>query len=1763
MSKYYSRIIVLVLYLAIHSLYCLAQNNQDADRDELIRLYNAIDGIPWNIEQEISSWEGISLNPDGRVKRIALNNQNLTMKSGQQLPNLNLPFLEVLRLDNNALNGNIPNFNQLPLLDSLYLNNNQFDGIIENYQLPSLRFLNLSSNNLNGAIPNFSSMSKLEVLGLNRVPLNTTLPDFTSTPNLREIYLFQSNIVGIIPDFSNIPNLEILQLGDNQLTGELPDFSNLPNLSRLDIWVNSLSGPFPSLANCPQLTRIDCSKNQFFSLPDFNYLSNLTELIIDENFLTFQDIIPNLGVQTFKYAGQKSAGTTRTFQVDEGTDLTYELGFDLDVSGSSYQWFKNEGSQPYAVTNSPLLEFDNLSLADTGTYQCEITNAQAPDLTLQTQPFTLVVSPAEPGEPCSVPQFEHTLSGRIATFYNQSFGQGSYTWQFGDGAQSSEVNPQHTYSIKGVYQVCLTVTDDCGSRQFCREIQVFDCDSLVPVFDWAVKIPDGSNAMKMNEKDEIFITGEGFFAKYNAEGNLLFNRNIPGAGVSDIALDADGNILLIGSVAESADLDPSEGQFLVSGDIDFFVAKYTSSGNFAWGFLIGDENDASGGESGSGIDTDLEGNVYITGSFDGTIDIDPGSTTQNITSLGNRDIFLAKYNQNGELLFGYGFGGELPDYGSDIVIKKNFIFMIGDFSSAEVDFDPGINSAVFNGGTRPGFPYSAKYTTDGNFIDLYYTAGNVAPGFMFTGFISELNVDPKLMQYTGGSNTDVSGRAYMSFSKLDDQGNRWFYNTINSSNPVGQPRSVTEGVGYDMKGMMYATGWMGNFAQFGDIKVRNNGLFHFFLTKLDHGGDYLYAVSPEMETQTGSSTGLDIEVNSLGDIFTVGEFTAESFDFDPTDNEAIFEDNGSYLIKYAQTCAETACTLSADLEDPTDATCGDANGAASVNIDGAQGTVSILWSNGQTGSSIENIPSGEYSVTISDEAGCEVTRSFTIMDTDVPETNITNVADANCGENNGSATAEVSGGLPPYQISWSNGQNAVGVSTLEASSLSAGTYIATATDNNGCQDRDTVDISGTDAPTLKVEFQNARCDLNNGAATVSVEGGTAPFNIRWDNGQSGETLENLGPGTYTVTVTDSNECKAQSSITLTSTSSPDVETFTQDANCDQEDGVAYVNISGGTPDYNILWNNGQNGDTLRNVGEGQYTVSVTDANNCRTIDTLSILNLPGPELITASENATCGENNGVAWVEITGGTAPFDILWNNSENADTIRNLAPDTYSLTVLDAKGCTSKSTVTVSLTDGPSIDLEVQAASCDASNGAATAIVSQGAPPYQVVWSTGNSSTQSSDFTETLNELPEGQYNVVITDQNQCEITRNFNIESTGIPEITLISFTDANCNLNDGSASISVSGGAGNYLIQWDNGQVSQTANGLAPGLHSVTVTDESNCSSELEVNIGEIETLPAASFSAITSGLEVTFNNSSKDADSYQWDFGDGAGSNLANPQHSFADTGVYEVCLIADNACASDTTCTILELLAESTCNLALTTSSTPSACREASGSATVNVIPQSDSYDYWWQTSPAQFTQTATGLAAGKYQVVVSDGTCRNTATVTVDNEGARPEADFDFTIDSTSVTFVNRSRFGNTFNWNFGNGYLAFTENPSYTYPEAGIYSVTLEVSNNCGRDTIEKTVNLIVTSQHESIPRGKIAILPNPNQGIFEVKLEHFPKGPSKWYIYNLMGQLISEQDVYLSTDQYSQKLNLTDLPNGIYLLKISTSSIKEYLKFEITH
>ncbi|OQX06754.1 MAG: hypothetical protein BWK80_50345, partial [Desulfobacteraceae bacterium IS3] len=211
-----------------------------AECKELLSLYNSTDGANWknktgwNQTNTPCSWFGVRCEA-GHVATIFLSDDGNTSDSiygnglKGQIPNLNLPNLQWLMLNNNQLSGSIPNFSNLPNLRVLWLGKSELSGAC-----------------LSGSIPNFSNLPNLEDLRLDGNQLSGSIPNFSNLPNLQGLYLTSNQLSGTIPNFSNLPNLKNLWLGANQLSGSIPNFSYLPKLAQLWLFQNQLSGTIPN-----------------------------------------------------------------------------------------------------------------------------------------------------------------------------------------------------------------------------------------------------------------------------------------------------------------------------------------------------------------------------------------------------------------------------------------------------------------------------------------------------------------------------------------------------------------------------------------------------------------------------------------------------------------------------------------------------------------------------------------------------------------------------------------------------------------------------------------------------------------------------------------------------------------------------------------------------------------------------------------------------------------------------------------------------------------------------------------------------------------------------------------------------------------------------------------------------------------------------------------------------------------------------------------------------------------------------------------------------------------------------------------------------------------------------------------------------------------------------------------------------------------------------------------------------------------------------
>lgn|GEM_PF-3437313 len=327
------------------------------------------------------------------------------------------------------------------------------------------------------------------------------------------------------------------------------------------------------------------------------------------------------------------------------------------------------------------------------------------------------------------------------------------------------------------------------------------------------------------------------------------------------------------------------------------------------------------------------------------------------------------------------------------------------------------------------------------------------------------------------------------------------------------------------------------------------------------------------------------------------------------------------------------------------------NGEASVNAGGGVSPYTYLWNTGAITASITNLTIGDYSCTIKDANGCIIIRNITITQPDLLTATI-DKTDVNCYDE-ASATASVaaSGGTLPYTYLWNTA-----AATASITNLTAGNYSCTITDNKGCEVVRNITITNPVNPFLVTAIaadNHVSCyGGSNGKATVSATGGTGSYTYQWSGGATSVTASDLAAGTHTCTITDGGGCETTRAVTITQPAELEAIIFKIDADCDG--GSASVTVSGGTAPYTYLWSNGSDSTKAVNLTTGDYTCTITDANDCLLTKEFTITDV---QLIipVASQSVCIGNNTtavSFASPEIAGGTEMCFII--NEGQAQTI-----------------------------------------------------------------------------------------------------------------------------------------------------------------------------------------------------------------------------------------------------------------------------------------------------------------------------------------------------------------------------------------------------------------------------------------------------------------------------------------------------------------------------
>lgn len=731
----------------------------------------------------------------------------------------------------------------------------------------------------------------------------------------------------------------------------------------------------------------------------------------------------------------------------------------------------------------------------------------------------------------------------------------------------------------------------------------------------------------------------------------------------------------------------------------------------------------------------------------------------------------------------------------------------------------------------------------------------------------------------------------------------------------------------------------------------------------------------------------------------------------------------------------------------------------SVTAAGVQGTApyTYLWApGGQTTAAITNQPAGIYTITVTDANGCVETLNDTVFEPDVITINTTQV-DVSCnGGTDGSATATATGGTAPYTYNWTP----TGGTSANATGLAAGTYTVTVTDNNGCTQTADVIITEPAPLALTTTGTDETCDYaDDGTVSVTVTGGTANYSYLWTpGGFTTSAVTGLTAGTYTVTVTDANGCVENDFVTITEPTPITLNMTTIDVDCNGgATGTASATVSGGTPNYTYLWTpGGQTTATINNLTAGVYDVTVTDANGCFQNAGVTIQE-PAQPLSAGGTvtNVSCNfGTDGTAGATPTGGTAPYTYLWlPGGQTTQNISGQAAGTFTVTVTDANGCTDVATLTINEPPVLSIAFAMTSTSCNGgADGSATATVSGGTPGYTYSWSPSGSTSA------VASSLSAGTHVLTITDILGC-----VHVDSVVVTEPTAViataTGTDETCDyLNDGTATVTGSGGTPGYTYLWTpGGFTTATVTGLASGTYAVDVTDLNGCVATTTITIAQ----PAPIAINFTSQINVSCNGG---ADgfvtatvtggtpnySYLWTPGGSTSNSVAG-----LGAGTYTVDVTDNNGCTASNSVIITEPTP-----VTVAPSMTPVSCNAgADGTVTANGSGGVAPYTYNWM--PGNYaSQTVTNLPAGTYTVTATDANgCTATNTVAVTEPGiislnvTTVNSNCGFADGSATVNVVSGGTAPFTYSWNPG-GQTTTTA----TGLIAGQYTVTVTDANGC---------------------------------------------------------------------------------------------------------
>ena len=841
--------------------------------------------------------------------------------------------------------------------------------------------------------------------------------------------------------------------------------------------------------------------------------------------------------------------------------------------------------------------------------------------------------------------------------------------------------------------------------------------------------------------------------------------------------------------------------------------------------------------------------------------------------------------------------------------------------------------------------------------------------------------------------------------------------------------------------------------------------------------------------------------------------------------------------------------------------CNNPTGLVSVGANGGTGGFTYIWSTGAQGPTV-NLPAGNSTVSVTDANGCEAELNVTITE-DITSPQISAGSDAllTCLVSSVTLNGTASD-CPDCSFEWSDGSNTIS-QQANVDVNEPGTYILMVTNtDNGCTSMDEVVVS-QDIATPAIQLDD-EAELTCGINTLIIDANlpvnndieyswsTNDGNIISDDSSPSVTIE--GPGTYQLQVTNLvNGCSSTSEILVTETPVLSLSESSTDALCNGEaNGSIDLLVTNGNPPYSFAWSNGANSEDITGLSAGLYTVTVTDADGCTDTSETTISQPPGLDIdLVVTDETTANANDGTATANVSGGTAPYTYLWVTNETSQSIQNLAPGSYSVTVTDQNGCIIEQSFQVNSINcsGLMIDSEVINATCiGGMDGSISLNVIGAVEPITYNWSTDAT-------TSTISNLSAGGYSVSIFDANNCPLEASFTIEAID-EEAPIIVTQELTIYLDeDGMASISVE--------QIDNGTTDNCAiatQGLSAssfncsnlGINTIqyTATDTNNNTSSADVEVTVLDTIPPQVETSIT---DIIVEGCSQ-AISYEIpDATDNCGFVTSSQIEGLESGATFPVGITTVTYQFMDEAGneTLWSIDIEVIDNFRVQATANDIRCNgETNGFVQIDITGGQEPYSV---VSDNENFGLGSDLAAGSYAIMVQDAngcqfdtllTINEPAPISVEVESITPASQegmdgaIDVTINGGTQPYFTTLWFNN----GVPVGIFEDLENVG-----SGEYVLEIVDANNCLHlDTFQVDV---INSIIDPVLQQQILVYPVPVQDELTVQFEDLEATALvKLTLLAPLGQIIQQQNLQQIHAKQTERLSMNGLANGIYWLRI---------------